>query len=203
MKILQWRHKCAWNHLRLNWLCNRLFRRRSKKTWKPRVDSPHKGPVARKMIPFHDVIMNAMDSCRCETIFWPPIYWPRGQYIIRYFDPFTIFWPPPNSASNSFVCYVQLLNLVYCYMYMIFMNVWVELNESIIDTQEIINMILILSYIFPSKYERQRKLCRWLFQGVKVFRGWGWGCKMRVGIYFGCINKSYITIQEIIDIISI
>ena len=108
---LQWRHKCAWNHLRLNCLCNRLFRRRSKKTWKLRVVSPHKGPVTRKMIPFHDVIMNAMDSCRSETIFWPPIYWPQGQYIIRYFDPFTIFWPPPNSASNSFVCYVQLLRV--------------------------------------------------------------------------------------------
>ena len=45
------------------------------------------------------------------------------------------------------------------------MNVWVEQNKSIIDTQEIINMILILSYIFPSKYERQTKLCRRLFQG--------------------------------------
>ena len=59
------------------------------------------------------------------------------------------------------------------------MNVWVEQNESIIDTQEIINMILILSYIFQSKYERQAKLCRRLFQGVKIFRVWGLGCKMR------------------------
>ena len=57
------------------------------------------------------------------------------------------------------------------------MNVWVEQNESIIDTQEIINMILILSYIFPSKYERQTKLCRWLFEGVKIFRGWGGDAK--------------------------
>ena len=146
---------------------------------------------------------------------WLPIYWPRGQYIIRYFDPFTIFWPPPHSASNSFVCYVQLLNMVYCYMYIIFMNVWVEQNESIIDTQEIINMILIVSYIFPSKYERQTKLCRRSFQGVKMFRGWGWrrgggGVQNaifwpsgRVGISFGSSNQSIITIQEIIDIISI
>ena len=157
------------------------------------MDSPHKVPVARKMIPFHDVIMNAMDSCRCETIFWPHIYWPRGQYIIRYFDPFTIFWPPPNSASNSFFCYVQLLNVVYCYMYIIFMNVWVEHNKSIIDTQEIINMILILSYIFPSKYERQRKLCRRLFQGVNVFRGWG--CKMR---YFDPrVEMGYLLVASI------
>ena len=72
---------------------------------------------------------------------------------------------PPNGTSNGFVCYVQLLNVVYCYKYIIFMKVWVVQNETIIDTQEIIYMILILSYIFPSKYERQTKLCRRLFQG--------------------------------------
>ena len=172
MKTWQWRHKCAWNHMRLNCLCNRLFRRISKKTWKLPVDSPHKGPVTRKMSPFHDVIMNGMDSCRCQTICWP-----RGQYIV------TVFWPlhdiltPPNSTSNGFVCYVQLLNVVYCYKYIIFMKVWVVQNENIIDTQEIIYMILILSYIFPSKYERQTKLCRRLFQGFKISRGWGWGAK--------------------------
>ena len=53
------------------------------------------------------------------------------------------------------------------------MKVWVVQNESIIDTQEIIYMILILSYIFPSKYERQTKLCRRLFQAVKICRGGG------------------------------
>ena len=105
------------------------------------------------------------------------ICWPRGQYIV------TVFWPlhdiltPLNSTSNGFVCYVQLLNVVYCYKYIIFMKVWVVQNESIIDTQEIIYMILILSYIFPSKYERQTKLCRRLFQGFKISRGWGWGAK--------------------------
>ena len=61
------------------------------------------------------------------------------------------------------------------------MNVWVEQNEGIIDTQEIINMILIVPYIFPSKYERQTKLGRRLFQGVKYLGGGGgWGVsKMR------------------------
>ena len=57
---------------------------------------------------------------------------------------------------------------------MIFMKVWVVQNESIIDTQEIIYMILISSYIFPSKYERQTQICRRLFQGVKLsWRGGG------------------------------
>ena len=57
------------NHRYLDYLSNRLFRRRSKKTskfrvpglcegihWSP-VDSPHKGPATRKMFPFDDVIM--------------------------------------------------------------------------------------------------------------------------------------------------
>ena len=127
----------------------------------------------------------------------------------------TVFWPlhdiltPPNITSNGIVCHVQLLNVVYCCKYIIFMKVWVVQNESIIDTKEIIYMILILSYIFPSKYERQTKLCRRLFQGVKYLGRWGgvqntifWPSG-RVGIYFGSINKSIITIQDIIDLISI
>ena len=57
------------NHRCLCWLLNRLFRRRSQKTsnfrvtglcegnhWWP-VESPHKGPVTRKMFPFDDVIV--------------------------------------------------------------------------------------------------------------------------------------------------
>ena len=69
---LQWRHNdhdCISNHQLRGCLLNRLFRRRSKKTPKLRVNglcvgnspgpvnSPHKGPVTRKMFPFDDVIM--------------------------------------------------------------------------------------------------------------------------------------------------
>ena len=58
------------NHQPHGCLLNRLFRRRSKKTSKRRVtglcvgnspvpvNSPHKGPVTRKMFPFDDVIMH-------------------------------------------------------------------------------------------------------------------------------------------------
>ena len=57
---------------------NLLFRRRSKKTSKFRVtglcvgnspgpvNSPHKGPVPRKMFPFDDVIM--LSPVRCQAI---------------------------------------------------------------------------------------------------------------------------------------
>ena len=69
---LQWRHfdhDGVSNHQPHGCLLNRLFRRRSKKTLKLRatglcvgnspepVNSPHKGPVTRKMFPFDDVIM--------------------------------------------------------------------------------------------------------------------------------------------------
>ena len=69
---LQWRHldhDSVSNHQPHDCLLNRLFRRRSKKTSKLRVtglcvgnspgpvNSPHKGPVTRKMFPFDDVIM--------------------------------------------------------------------------------------------------------------------------------------------------
>ena len=70
--ILQWRHNERYgvsNHQPHDCLLNRLFRRSSKKTSKFHitglvrginrwpVNSPHKGPVTRKMFPFDDVIM--------------------------------------------------------------------------------------------------------------------------------------------------
>ena len=69
---LRWRHNDqdgVSNHQPHGCLLNRLFRRRSNKTSKLRntglcvgnspvpVNSPHKGPVTRKMLPFDDVIM--------------------------------------------------------------------------------------------------------------------------------------------------
>ena len=55
----QWcRNECdgVSNHRRLDGLLNRLFRCGSKKTLKPRVAGPHKGPVTRKMLPFDEGI---------------------------------------------------------------------------------------------------------------------------------------------------
>ena len=71
-RSLHWRHNDhdgVSNHQPNDYLLNRLFRRRSKKTSKLRVtglcvenspgpvNSPHKGTVTRKMFPFDDVIM--------------------------------------------------------------------------------------------------------------------------------------------------
>ena len=71
-KSLHWRHNDqdgVSNHQPHGCLLKRLFGRRSKKTPKLRVtglcawnspgpvNSPHKGPVTRKMFPFDDVIM--------------------------------------------------------------------------------------------------------------------------------------------------
>ena len=67
------------NHQPHDYLLNRSFKRRSKKTSKLRVtglcagiyrgpvNSPHKWPVTRKMVPFDDVIMGSglMDNMLC------------------------------------------------------------------------------------------------------------------------------------------
>ena len=81
LKTLQWRHNerhCVSNHRHFDCLSNRLFRRRSKKTPKlhvtglcegntPRlpVNSPHKGPVTRKMSPFDDVTIMLYTKADC------------------------------------------------------------------------------------------------------------------------------------------
>ena len=79
---LQWRNNerdSVSNHQPDGCLSNCLFRRRSKKTSKLRVtglcagnspgpvNSPHKGPVTRKMFPFDDVIMYHHIDYRCQT----------------------------------------------------------------------------------------------------------------------------------------
>ena len=72
VQSLRWRHNehhCVSNHHHYHCLLNRLFGCRSKKISKLRVtglcggihrgpvNSPHKGPMTRKMFPFDDVIM--------------------------------------------------------------------------------------------------------------------------------------------------
>ena len=68
-EVSQWRHNerdGVSSHRWIDSLLNRLFRRKSKKASKLRViglwnrwplDSPHQGPVTRKMFPFDDVIV--------------------------------------------------------------------------------------------------------------------------------------------------
>ena len=87
---LQWRHNGldgVSNHQPHHCLLSRLFGRRSKNTSKLRVtglcvgihrgpvNSPHKWPVARKMVPFDDVIMLCMmyQYWRCATGHWETI----------------------------------------------------------------------------------------------------------------------------------
>ena len=88
MKALWWRHNdhdSVSNHQPHECLLNRLFRRRSKKTSKLRVtglcvgnspgpvNSPHKGPVTRKMFPFDDVIMVCVSNLSHPFLWlWKP-----------------------------------------------------------------------------------------------------------------------------------
>ena len=88
---LRWRQNgrdSVSNHQPRDCLFNRLFRRRSKKTSKLRVtglcvgnspgpvNSPHKGPVTRKMFPFDDVIMKPLFKSILTHIYCPIwIHW--------------------------------------------------------------------------------------------------------------------------------
>ena len=97
-----WRHNerdGVSKHRRHAWLFNRFLRRRSKKTSKLRVtglcrgihqwsvDSPHKGPVTRKMFSFDDVIMytvcswympSKLDSVIVNDVFYDSVKTHRG-----------------------------------------------------------------------------------------------------------------------------
>ena len=107
---LRWRHngcKGVSNHQPNDCLLKRLFRRRSKEVSKLRVtglreanspvNSPHKGPVTRKMFPFDDVIMYCTDMylfihkiCIKDKIYTCRSVWKCGHperydnYIIQY-----------------------------------------------------------------------------------------------------------------------
>ena len=135
---IQWRHNKrdgVSNHRRFDCLLNCLSRRRSKKHqnsapvafvrashWWP-VDSPHKGPVRRKMFPFDDAIMSiyqhtteGLSHCSAETsttshnhythddvIKWKhfPRYWPFVRVIHR------SRWIPRTKASDAeFWCFL-------------------------------------------------------------------------------------------------
>ena len=89
---LRWRHNDndgVSNHQPRGCLLKRLFRRKSKKTSKLRVtglcvgnspgpvNSPHKGPVTRKMFPFDDVIM--FDAKYCVYCWNWVIIWYRNR----------------------------------------------------------------------------------------------------------------------------
>ena len=81
LSTLQWRHNCrdgVSNHQPRDYLLNRLFRSRSKKTPKLRwpVNSPHKGPVTRKMFPFDDDIMGYILDVLPDGTIVVPVMWP-------------------------------------------------------------------------------------------------------------------------------
>ena len=100
---LHWRHNDhdgVSNHQPHGCLLNRLFGRGSEKTPKLRVtglsagnspgpvNSPHKGPVTRKMFPFDDVIMLQL-SMVC-THFSPV---DRGHYRLVLWTALLLAWP--------------------------------------------------------------------------------------------------------------
>ena len=68
---LQWRHSAMASQITIiSTVCSAvLFRCRSKKISKLRVNGRHKGPVTRKMFPFDDVIMGLLICIPCMIIY--------------------------------------------------------------------------------------------------------------------------------------
>ena len=94
-------HRKAWmKHYINKCLLNHLFRRRSKKTSKLRVtglctgnspgpvNSPHKGPVTRKMFPFDDVMMHWSNA---EEYGQMKIFLHKTGYVWYGFQPISIW----------------------------------------------------------------------------------------------------------------
>ena len=105
---LQWRHNgldSVSNHQPRDCLLNRLFRRRSKKTSKLRVTSPHKWPVTRKMFPFDDVIMyqsSCLATINDHGAYWGTSHWSvedSAKFKILQFRPGTLV-PKEKTYAN-------------------------------------------------------------------------------------------------------
>ena len=115
---LQWRHNehdGVSNYRSHDCLLNSLFRRWSKKTPKFRatglcdgnspvtVNSPHKGPVTRKMFPFDDVIMSRMGGITI-TLVYHVVKHSEGQYWLSSLAQFTkSLWAHYQNPVNIWV----------------------------------------------------------------------------------------------------
>ena len=120
---LRWHHNDhdgVSNHQPHGCLLNRLLRRRSKKTSKLRVtglcvgnspgpvNSPHKGPVTRKMFPFDDIIWNTVVSHPVRPVCWTLLrkhtnYFASAAMVLILFSQITL-----ASAPKSFIFVVTL-----------------------------------------------------------------------------------------------
>ena len=122
---LHWRHNDhdgVSNHQPHGCLLNRLFRRRSKKTAKLRVtglcvgnspgpvNSPHKGPVTRKMFPFDDVIMDVVHIRVSHSALMMP--WSAMDIGPHWFRQWLFICSVPNLYMNQ--CW-RVFNWIHLY----------------------------------------------------------------------------------------
>ena len=98
------------NHQPRDCLLNRLFGRRSKNTSKLRVtgcegnsrwpvNSPHKGPVTRKMFAFDDVIMKLPNFS--QRIFWFPLTTKHITVLLLPLETVTLWTALEFSSQNK------------------------------------------------------------------------------------------------------
>ena len=119
---LQWRHNDhggVANHQPHGCLLNRLFRRRSEKTSKLRVtglcagnspgpvNSPHKGQVMQKMVPFDDAIMRGRIQIRVWTHNRPPYLALTVELWDVFCEDFEENWPRYNGTA-WYMCFLTI-----------------------------------------------------------------------------------------------
>ena len=124
---------------------NRLERRRSKKTSKLRVtglcagihrwpvNSPHKGPVTRKMFPFDDVIMITTAPLISRNIIFKLWQLPK-QPVTRMLSVWRHFrFSESNHNGGAIQKQILLLSLSYSYYCHVARNHWQSFSISIIS----------------------------------------------------------------------
>ena len=126
LTALRWRHNgcdSVSNHQPRECLLRRLIRRTSKKTSKLRVtglcvgnspgpvNSPHKGPVTRKMLPFDDVIMAFVSL--------------KKEYSVRIITTFSNI-----HSANANIPQNYVINIFSFDMISIFHNTFLDQNTS-------------------------------------------------------------------------
>ena len=160
---LRWRHNDldgVSNHQPYGCLLNRLFRRRSKKTSKLRVtglcagnspgpvNSPHKGPVTRKMFPFDDVIMIRALLCFVVVSFriHPNDHVHGWRFVVSWcgfcseYIPRFVRNTSQESRTRFALCYVLLW-------------FWLRLHPQIMYTvRAVLCFVVVLFRIYPKDY---------------------------------------------------
>ena len=85
------------------------------------ANSPHKGPVTRKMVPFDDVIMLFINWYRRYPRLVYDVYWPESN-----------IWGFEEMLQISILCTKNIKQALYCYMTIRLTNITCPINHTVL-----------------------------------------------------------------------